>query len=119
MDLVMGEERHREATLRAERYQQALRRYHCRIIRSRTLEAGDLVLRRVLSREGLHKLSPMWEGPFKVVHVSRPGAVPGDTGRGARPERLEHPAPPEVLPMKQGPVLLKKGPVPVKKAQCL
>ena len=35
---------------------------------------GDLVLRRVLSKEGLHKLSPMWEGPFKVVHVSRPGA---------------------------------------------
>lgn len=35
----------------------------------------DLVLRRVLSREGPHKLSPMWEGPFKVVHVSRPGAA--------------------------------------------
>ena len=32
------------------------------------------MLRRVLSREGLHKLSPMWEGPFKVVHVSRPGS---------------------------------------------
>ena len=44
-------------------------------IHSRTLEAGDLVQRRVLSREGLHKLSPMWEGPFKVVHVSRPGAA--------------------------------------------
>ena len=36
---------------------------------------GDLVLRRVLSREGLEKLSPMWEGPFRVAHVSRPGAV--------------------------------------------
>ena len=62
MDLVLGEERRREAALRATRYQQALRRYHCRNIRSRTLETGDLVLRRVLSREGLHKLSPMWEG---------------------------------------------------------
>ena len=39
------------------------------------LEVGDLVLRRVLSREGLHKLSPMWEGPFRVAHVSRPGAT--------------------------------------------
>ena len=29
------------------------------------------MLRRVLFREGLHMLSPMWEGPFKVVHVSR------------------------------------------------
>ena len=35
----------------------------------------DLILRRVLSREGLHKLSPMWEGPFRATHVSRPGAV--------------------------------------------
>src|SRR4051812_7730403 len=75
MDLVLGEEHRREATLRAPRYQQALRRYHCSSVRSRTLEVGDLVLRRVLSREGLHKLSPMWEGPFRVAHVSRPGAV--------------------------------------------
>ena len=75
MDLVLGEERHCKAALRAARYLQALRRYHCRNIRSRTLETGDLVLRRVLSREGLHKLSPMWEGPFRVVHISRPGAV--------------------------------------------
>ena len=82
MDLVLGEERRREAALWAARYQQALRRYHCRNIRSRTLEAGDLVLRRVLSREGLHKLSPMWEGPFKVVHVSRPGAARLETQDG-------------------------------------
>jgi hypothetical protein len=34
------------------------------------LEVGDLVLRRILSCEGLHKLSPMWEGPFKVTHIS-------------------------------------------------
>ena len=75
MDLVLGEERRCEAALRVAWYQQALRRYHCRSVRSRTLEVGDLVLRRVLSREGLHKLSPMWEGPFKVVHVSRPSAA--------------------------------------------
>ena len=75
MDLVLGEERHRQASLRAARYQQALRRYHCRSVRPRTLEVGDLVLRRVLSREGLHKLSPMWEGPFRIAHVSRPGAM--------------------------------------------
>ena len=66
-DLVLGEERRREATLRAARYQQALRRYHCRS---------------VCSREGLHKLSPMWEGPFKVVHVSRLGAVRLETQDG-------------------------------------
>ena len=36
---------------------------------------GDLVLRRVLSREGLHKLSPLWEGPFRIARVSTRGAV--------------------------------------------
>ena len=75
VDLVLGEERRCQASLWAARYQQALRRYHCHNVRSRTLEVGDLVLRRVLSREGLHKLSPMWEGPFRVVHVSKPGAA--------------------------------------------
>lgn len=82
MDLVLGEERCREATLWAARYQQELQRYHCRSIRSRTLEVGDLVLRRVLSREGMHKLSPMWEGLFRVAHVSRPGAVRLETQDG-------------------------------------
>ena len=82
MDLVLGEESRRQASFQATRYQQALRRYHCRIVRSRTLEAGDLVLRRVLSREGLHKLSPMREGPFRVVHVSRPGAACLETQDG-------------------------------------
>ena len=72
MDLVLGEECHREASLRAARYQQALRQYHYRSARSRTLEVGDLVLRRVLSREGLHQLSPMWEGPFRIARVSKP-----------------------------------------------
>ena len=82
MDLVLGEERRHEVALRAARYQQALRRYHCRNIRSSTLEAGDLVLRRVLSREGLHKLSPMWEGPFRVIPISKPGAARLETHDG-------------------------------------
>ena len=79
---MLGEERRREAALRAARYQQALRRYHCRNIRSRTLEVGDLVLRRVLSRERLQKLSPNWEGLFRVIHVSRPGAARLETQDG-------------------------------------
>jgi hypothetical protein len=33
---------------------------------------GDLVLRRILTREGRHKLSPLWEGPFVVAEVTRP-----------------------------------------------
>ncbi len=46
------------------------------------LEVGDLVLRRVLSREGLHKLSPKWEGPFRIARVSRPGAARLETQDG-------------------------------------
>ena len=61
--------------LRAATYQQALRQYHCRSVHSRMLELGDLILRRVFSKEGLHKLSPMWEGPFRVARISRPGAA--------------------------------------------
>ena len=79
---MLWEERRREAALRAARYQQALRRYHCRNIRSWTLEMGDLVLRRVLSREGLHKLTHMWEGLLKVVHVSRPRTACLETQEG-------------------------------------
>ena len=114
MDLVLWEERRCEAALRAARYQQALRRYHCRNIHSRTLETGDLVLRRVLSREGLHKLSVQGR-----PHLQAWRRAPGDTRRGTYPKRLEHPAPTEVLPMKQGPEPVKKGPEPVKKARCL
>ena len=82
MDLVLGEEPYHQSSLRAARYQQALWRYHYRSVRSRTLEVGDLVLRRVLSREGLHKLSPMWEGPFRISRVSRPGAARLETQDG-------------------------------------
>ena len=125
---MRGEERRREAALRAARYQQALQQYHCRNIRPRTLEVGDLVLRRVLSREGLHKLSPMWEGPFKVVHVSRPGSARLETQEGVPVQNAWNPAPPEVLPLKRPracearrvPVKLSrfgKGPEPVKQGE--
>jgi hypothetical protein len=51
------------------------RRYHQRFVHSRELGVEDLVLRQVLNQEGLHKLSPSWEGPFKVTKVCRPGYV--------------------------------------------
>jgi hypothetical protein len=80
--LLQLEEARCQAVLRAARYQQGLCRYHSRHVRARTLEVGDLVLRRILSREGLHKLSPMWEGPFKVTHIARPGSVRLETTEG-------------------------------------
>jgi transposase InsO family protein len=68
--LLQLEEARCQAALRAARYQQGLCRYHSPHVWARTLEVGDLVLRRILSCEGLHKLSPMWEDPFKVTHIA-------------------------------------------------
>ena len=66
-DSVDALEEARELSLeRSAVYQQDLRRYHARIIRSRTFQEGDLVLRLVQNKEGMHKLSPPWEGPFVI-----------------------------------------------------
>ena len=47
-------------------YQQDLRRYHSRRVRSRTFQEDDLVLRLIQDQSDMHKLSPPWEGPFMV-----------------------------------------------------
>jgi hypothetical protein len=57
-DMDFIDERRWRAAIRNAWYNQALRRYHQRFVHSRELKVGDLVLRRVLNREGLHKLSP-------------------------------------------------------------
>nr|XP_051211286.1 uncharacterized protein LOC127328751 [Lolium perenne] len=50
-------------------YQQGLRGYHSRLIRSRSFQEGDLVLRLIEDKKGMHKLSPPWEGPFAISRV--------------------------------------------------
>ena len=47
-------------------YQQDLRRYHSRRVKTRTFQEGDLVLRLIQDQTDMHKLSPPWEGPFVV-----------------------------------------------------
>nr|AAK26119.1 putative gag-pol precursor [Oryza sativa Japonica Group] len=92
-DLDYLEERRRRAALRAARYQQSLRRYHQRHVRALSLCVDDLVLRRVQTRAGLSKLSPMWEGPYRVIGVPRPGSVRLATGDGTEllnPWNIEH-----------------------------
>jgi hypothetical protein len=74
-DVDFIDERRWQAAIQNARYNQALRRYHQQFVHSRELRVGDLVLRRVLNREGLHKLSPSWEGPLKVTEICRPGCV--------------------------------------------
>ena len=72
------------AATRAARYQQDLRRYHNRRVHARCFEEGDLVLRHVQSAKGTNKLSPKWEGPYRVVRGTRPGAVRLETGDGTQ-----------------------------------
>jgi hypothetical protein len=63
------------------------------VLHSRELRVEDLALRRVLNREGLHKLSPSWEGPFKVTEVCQPRCVRLATTEGVplpNPWNIEH-----------------------------
>ena len=57
------EENREQALERSAVYQQDLRRYHSGRVKSRTFQEGDLVLRWVQSKEGMHKLSPLGKGP--------------------------------------------------------
>ena len=73
-DLNVIEEKRAQALIRSATYQQSLHRYHDRNVRERTLQVGDLVLRRVQNQGNSNKLSPKWEGPYTVVEVTRPGS---------------------------------------------
>jgi hypothetical protein len=61
------------ALLHSTRYQQSLRRYHARGVRSRDLQVGDLVLRLRQDARGRHKLTPPWEGPFIIAKILKLG----------------------------------------------
>ena len=54
------------AVARSAIYQQDLRLYHSRRVKTRTFQEGDLVLRLIQDQTDMHKLSPPWEGPFVV-----------------------------------------------------
>ena len=81
-DATVLEEDRLRAAVRAARYQQALRRYHSRKFKARSFEEGDLVLRRVQSAKNSNKLTLKWEGPYRVIQVTMPGAVRLETEDG-------------------------------------
>ena len=60
------------ALSRAAAYQQKLRNYHNRRLRTRTFNVGDLVLR--LKQKKVHKLASPWEGPYIISEVIGAGA---------------------------------------------
>jgi hypothetical protein len=71
-DVDVLEEERLNVVIQSARYQQTLRLYHDKVVRQRSFSVGDLVLHRILTGEGRHKLSPLWEGPFIVAEVTRP-----------------------------------------------
>jgi hypothetical protein len=73
-DVDILEEVRLNAVIQSARYQQTLRRCHNKAVRQQSFSVGDLVLRRILTGEGRHKLSPLWEGPFIVAEVNRLGS---------------------------------------------
>jgi hypothetical protein len=68
-DIDLVDERRWQSAIKNARYQQALKRYHQQFVCSRELQVDDLVLRWALNREGMNKLFPSWEGPFRVTQV--------------------------------------------------
>jgi hypothetical protein len=84
VDLDNIEEHRVTALMRHTRYEQQLRRYHDLNLRERSFNVGDLVLHRIQSTKGMHKLSVPWEGSFIVMEVISPSTycLQWDDGQG-------------------------------------
>ena len=82
-----------KTSIQHARYEQQLQRYHDRNVHERDFNVGDLVLRRIQSTTGAHKLSSPWEGPFIVSGIVVPGTYhlqrPDDTDVG-NPRNIKH-----------------------------
>ncbi|GFZ00937.1 hypothetical protein Acr_14g0005720 [Actinidia rufa] len=69
-----GKKRERRAT--PDGLQSQVAKYYNQRVRHRSFLPGDLVLRKVTlstKEPNAGKLGPTWEGPYKVIKVSRPG----------------------------------------------
>ena len=74
-DINVPEEMRCQVSLRSARYQQGLHRYHSRHVQPQDVQPRELVLGKIQNLEGLNKMSIKWEGPYRVTHTLRPGAV--------------------------------------------
>ena len=69
----MLEEERDMAAARLAIYQQDLRRYHSRGVRTRTFQEGDLVLRLIQDQTDMHKLSPLGKDPLWSARICTTG----------------------------------------------
>jgi hypothetical protein len=73
VDIDTVEEQRLAALLHNSVYLQSVRRFHDKSVQERSLQVGDLVLRRIQRPTGSQKLKSPWEGPFLVSQVVGPG----------------------------------------------
>jgi ribonuclease HI/transposase InsO family protein len=90
VDIIAKEEQALDSCVRTAKYLAAVRRYYNRNVRGRLFVVGDLVLRRIQKTDGLHKLSPRWEGPFRVKAVTRPTSYRLETLEGVEEPNSWH-----------------------------
>ena len=67
LELDNTEEVRVNATLQSKKYLQGLRRHYNKSTQSRSLQVGDLALRRIQKTDGRHKLLSPWEGTYKLI----------------------------------------------------
>ncbi|XP_077251776.1 uncharacterized protein LOC143891000 [Tasmannia lanceolata] len=74
-NLDLLEEARERAGIRMVAYQQRVVRYHDTKVKVKLHRVGDLVLRRTAISQPtkVGKLTPNWEGPYKVARIIRPG----------------------------------------------
>jgi hypothetical protein len=71
-DLTKLEELRDAAVIQSAKHQQPMRRYHVWNVSSCSFQVGEFVLRKIQLTKDRHKISPTWEGPFKIFEVTRP-----------------------------------------------
>ncbi|WZY87100.1 hypothetical protein YC2023_033484 [Brassica napus] len=79
------EEKRDQEFLRIQNYQLQIERYYNKKVKSRPLELGKLVIRKVFENTKewkARKLGASWEGPYKITEIIKPGVYRLETSTG-------------------------------------
>ena len=79
------EEKRDQALLRIQNYQHHIESYYNKKVKSRPLELGNLVLRKVFKNTKewkAGKLGANWEGPYMITEIVKPGVYHLETSTG-------------------------------------
>ncbi|KAK2997608.1 hypothetical protein RJ639_026556 [Escallonia herrerae] len=76
-NLDLLEEKRDQAAIRLAAYQHRVAKFFDKRVQPRAFRVGDLILRLIdvsVPRDAIGKLSPNWEGPYRVVKLGGPGS---------------------------------------------